>query len=86
MVLFSWYRSPNLSFSVTNNQLARSGSIAGENDSLGVQEPGNDPDNFVRWLLGCAALNLMMKCYGQWEVNHKYIKVNIVSINQPPAD
>ena len=48
LVLFSGYRSSKLSFSITTNQLARLGLIAGENDSLGGREPENETENFGR--------------------------------------
>ena len=38
--------------------------MAMENDSFGGQEPDNETDNFGRFLQGCTALNLMMKCDG----------------------
>ena len=59
---FSFSRSsyPKLLVSVTTDQLARSGLIAGENDSLGGQEPENKTDNFGSLLLVRAALNWIM--------------------------
>ena len=46
LIFLSNSRSPKLSVSITTDQLALSGLIAGENDSLGGQEPDNETDNF----------------------------------------
>ena len=62
LILFSCSRYPKLSLSVSTDQLAPSGLIACENDSLGIREPENENDNFVRCLIGRATLNRMMKC------------------------
>ena len=41
-------RFTKLSLSITNNQLERSGLMAGENDNLGARELENDTNNFGR--------------------------------------
>ena len=64
-VSFSGSRSPKLLVSITTDQLARSGLIAGDNDSLRGREPENKIGNFGRCSLGHAALNLVIKCAGQ---------------------
>ena len=71
LVSLSGSRPPKLSVSIAINQLARSGLVAVETDSLGGGEQENDTDNFSRCSLGCAAVNWMMKCDGRLEVYHK---------------
>ena len=65
LVSFSCSCSTKLSFSITTDQMARSGLKAGNNDSLGGQEPENETDNFVRRSLGRSTLNWMVRCYRQ---------------------
>ena len=60
LVLFSISRYPKLPFSITTDQLARSGLISSENDNLGERERENETGNFGRCSLGRAALNWMM--------------------------
>ena len=56
-VSFYVSRSPKVLFSIITNQLARSGLIAGENESLVGQEPENDTNNSGRFSLGCTVFN-----------------------------
>ena len=63
--------------SITTDQLACSGLIAGENDSLGGREPENGNDNSGRCSLDSAVVNLLMKCDGRLEVYHECIKMYI---------
>ena len=70
-VLFSGSRSPRLSLSITTDQVARSGFIAGENDSLGGREQENKTNNFVRFLLGHTVLN--------WKIVY-----HILLLDRPP--
>ena len=60
LVLFSGSCYTKIPVSITTDQLARSRLIAGENDSLGGQEPEKETNNFGRCLLGCADLNWIM--------------------------
>ena len=41
--------------------------------SLGEQDTENKTDNLSRYSLEGPTINLMTKCDGQWEANHKYI-------------
>ena len=60
LVLFSGSCYPKILVSITTDQLARSGLIAGENDILSGLEPENKTDNFSRSSLGCTVLNWIM--------------------------
>ena len=76
-------RPPKLSVSVTTDQLARSGLIAVETDSLGGREPENENDNFGRCSLGRVAVNWMMKCDGRLEVYYKKVyKITIFYVRK----
>ena len=44
-----------------------------KNVSLGEQDTENKTDNLSRYSLEGPTINLMTKCDGQWEANHKYI-------------
>ena len=57
LLVFSGYRSPKIPLSITTDQLSRSGLKAGENDSLGGQEPEKNNNKFGRCLLGHTILN-----------------------------
>ena len=60
LVLFFGSCSTKPSFSIITDKLARSGLIAGENDSLERQELENETYNFGRCSLGHATLNWIM--------------------------
>ena len=73
LVLFSIYCYPKLVFYITINPLVRRGLGVIENVSLGDRETENETDNFGRSLLGCTAINRMIKCDRQGGFNYKYI-------------
>ena len=71
-------RSPKLSSSIITNQLARSGSIAGENDSLVVRKPENYTDGFGRCSLGPTVLNWKIVDHSLWIMRPNRIFRNII--------
>ena len=72
-VLFSGSQSPKLLVSIISNQLARSGLIPVENDSLGGRELENKTDNFERCSLGRTVLNWENVYHSEWIMRPKRV-------------
>ena len=77
--MFSLYGSSytKLKLSIITNPSVNYGLVWMENENLEKQEPENHTKNFVYYLIGCTAINQMVKCNQQGKFYFKFIKMYI---------